>query len=253
MNARHLGAWISVALGILLALALLVSRAVAPELVYPVERGVRTVARAVSTRLTGAWRGFKAASERDRLQREVAALSLLKGDLERLEAENSRFRTLLDYKTRVAGDWIPAAVLSSGGGAASSHDVLRVDKGSNFGIVVGAAVVVPEGLVGRVSAVTPHTAEVRLLSDPTVKVSCELETGEATPPVGILSGGSDEGLLLKHLTLLEEPPPRTRVLTSGLGGVFPRGLEVGVYLSQGRVLPAVDPDTLDDVFIRREK
>ncbi len=253
MSARHLGAWISVALGGLLALVLLVSRAVAPELVYPVERGVRKASRAVASRVAGAWRGAGASAENGRLKREVAALSLLRGDLERLEAENGRLRRLLDYASRTKGEWLPASVLSSGGGAASAHDVLRVDKGSLAGVAVGAAVAVPEGLVGRVAAVTPHTAEVRLLADPSVKVSCELETGEDAPPVGILSGGGEDALLLKHLVLLKDVPPRTRVLTSGLGGVFPRGLEVGTYLSEGRVLPSVDPETLEDVFIRREK
>ena len=57
---------------------------------------------------------------------------------------------------------------------------------------------------------------------------------------------------MKYLRDAEDVPPRSRVMTSGLGGVFPRGLEVGTYVSEGEVLPSVDFTTLEDVFIRRE-
>ena len=146
-----------------------------------------------------------------------------------------------------------AGVLSTRGGAVSAHETLRVDKGSLSGVKVGAVVSVPSGLVGRVTDVTLHTAEVTLLTDPRIKVACQIETGEANPPRGILSGGSEELLVLRHLVRAENVPPRSRVVTSGLGGVFPRGPEVGTYLSDGEVLPSVDYSSLEDVFIRREK
>ncbi len=253
MNARTAGAWISVALGVILALAFVLSRSAAAEAVYPVERAKLSFSRHVWTRLVGAVRGASAQAENVRLRRELAALALLGGDIERLEAENARLRAALDYASRTFGEWLPAAVLSSGGGAAAAHRTLRVNKGSLEGVVVGAAVAVPGGLVGRVTAVSPHTAEVTLLADASVKVSCEIETGETRPPWGVLSGGSDELLVLRHLARQDDIPPRSRVVTSGLGGVFPRGIEVGTYLPGGKVLPSVDPLSLEDVFIRREK
>jgi rod shape-determining protein MreC len=70
-------------------------------------------------------------------------------------------------------------------------------------------------------------------------------------------------LVLRHLSGAAEVPPRARVLTSGRGGVFPRGIEVGTLLGvhadaeglarEGEVLPHVDFTTLEDVFIRRGK
>ena len=70
-------------------------------------------------------------------------------------------------------------------------------------------------------------------------------------------------LVLRHLTGEGDLPPRSRVVTSGLGGVFPKGIEVGVLLGirtdadglsrEGEVLPSVDFPELEDVFIRRDK
>ena len=68
---------------------------------------------------------------------------------------------------------------------------------------------------------------------------------------------------LRYLTGDAELPPRARVLTSGRGGVFPRGIEIGTLLGirtdsaglsrEGEVLPSVDYSTLEDVFIRCAK
>ena len=253
MNVRTAGACVSVALGGLLALAFLVSRSAPVEAAYPVERAKVSFSRRVLSRFVGAWRGAAAQAENQRLSRALAALALVSGDLERVEAENVRLREALGYAKRFEGEWLPAAVLSSGGGAAATRDTLRVGRGSLDGVCVGAAVTVPEGLVGRVTGVTPHTAEVTLLSEPSVKVSCEIQTGADRPPHGILSGAFEDHLILRHLVRAEDVPPRSRVVTSGKGGVFPRGIEVGTYLAGGKVLPSVDPSALEDVFIRREK
>jgi rod shape-determining protein MreC len=66
---------------------------------------------------------------------------------------------------------------------------------------------------------------------------------------------------MRHLTDVREVPVRSRVLTSGLGGVFPKGIKIGTLLIvtnkmrevTGEVSPSVDFSTLEDVFIRREK
>ena len=232
------------------ALVLMVFRwPVASEAVYPVERAVRFL------------RGAAVDAENARLRREVAGLSLLRGDIERLRAENARLREALGYRAGRSEDWLLAEVLSSAGGASVTHRSVRVDRGSLDGVKEGAVVVVPEGLVGRVSCVSPHTAEVALLTDPSVKVSCEIVGSGGKGAYGILSGGGTDGLLIRHLDSPNRVRPQARVLTSGLGGVFPRGLEVGTLLLvtngvhgvEGEVLPRVDCSMLEGVFIRRDQ
>jgi rod shape-determining protein MreC len=127
----------------------------------------------------------------------------------------------------------------------------------------GAIVVVPEGLVGRVESVTPHTAEIRLVTDPSLGVGCEVSLPGGGVLRGTLAGGTDERLVMKHILSAAEVPLRSPVFTSGLGGIYPKGIAVGTLLEvrkdsdsprrEGEVLPAVDFATLRDVFIRREK
>lgn len=262
MKAKTTGAYAILALAAIGTLVLTSSRAVCAEAAYPVERASRSFKDKVWSRICGFFAGAEARAENVRLRREVAALALTRGDMERIEAENDRLRRVLGYAERLGGDWLPAEVLSSGGAAAGSPDSIRVGKGSLAGVREGDVVVARNGLVGRVRSVSPHTAEVALLTDASVKVSCEVDIGSGARVSGILSGGG--GLLsLRHLSGAGDIPPRATVLTSGLGGVFPRGLEVGALLDvhanaeglvrEGEVLPNVDFSTLEDVFIRRGK
>jgi len=243
------------------ALALmLVSRCLAPDIVYPLERAWLLTSRTLWPRFAGLFRASAVAAENEALRREIASLKMEEIERSRLESENARLRRALDYQTRSSRKWRCAGVLSSGGGAACVRDVLRIDKGALAGVRKGAVVVVPEGVVGRVLSVCPYTSEVALLTDSSLKVACEVVAG-ATHVRGILSGGGDDRLSLLHLRNAGVLPPRARVLTSGLGGVFPRGLEVGVLLSvtngargvEGEVQPAVDYSTIEDVFVCCDK
>ena len=220
------------------------------EAVYPIER-LRSLVR-------GSVRG----SEIIRLRREIGALSLVREECDRLRAENAALRESLGYKARSVGAWEPAEVLSSGGGAAATRDVIRVGKGSLAGIRKGAAVVVPKGLVGRVVSVSPHTSEVLLLTDPSIRVSCRIETAEGASAHGILRGADSDRMLLGHLMNgAAALRPHAKVVTSGLGGVFPKGIEIGTLLLvtngvrgvEGEVVTSVDCATLEDVFIRCDR
>ena len=243
------------------ALALIVLRpSVVGEAVYPVERVASLFDRMVWSRITGLFAGASAAAENVRLKREVEALSLLRGDCERLRVENARLRRVLDFKAKAPETWIPAAVLSADGGAAATRRVLRVDKGSLAGVNTNAVVVVPEGLVGRVTSVSAHTAEVSLITDPAVKVACQVRTMAGELVSGILAGDGTGRLVLKHVQGSGRLQDRSAVLTSGLGGIFPKGMGIGTLLvtngvrvEGGEVIPSVDFSTLEDVFIRRDQ
>ena len=263
MKARTTESYVAIALGTAVAVVLLLWRPAAAEVVYPAERVKLSFSRRVMTRVKGFFRGAEARAENVRLRREVAALALVRDDAERLEAENARLRRAMGYAERMRWQYIAAAVLSSGGGAAGADGRIRVDKGSLAGVVEGAVVIVPEGLVGRVTAVSPHTCEVTLVTEESVKVACEVDAGDGKSLRGILSGGGEDLLLLRHVVGDAEAPPRAPVFTSGKGGVFPRGIAVGFLMSvdksadglsrEGEVLPSVDYSTLEDVFIRCAK
>lgn len=253
--------------GILAALAILgafllwavIGRPTAAEAVYPVENGTNWLVRHVFRPIGAALTRPHLAAENRRLLDEIAQLKMQLTDHAELAAENDRLRAALDFDRRNPGTWIAAPVLSRGG-TLGAGDMLRIGKGSVAGIRKGAAVAVPEGLVGQVADVSRHTAEIRFVTDPAVKVACEVVMDEAGGPAafGILSGGR-----LVHLKRDLVLPEHAKVVTSGLGEVYPRGIAVGA-LSQGahadetqleqvgEVVPAVDFPSLETVFIYRE-
>ncbi len=263
MKARTTGTYALIALGAVLTLVLCLSRSAAVEAAYPFERGWRLFKDKVCSRVAGAWRGSAAGAENVRLRREVASLALVRDDLARMEMENARLRRALEYTAKAPETWLAASVLSDAESGNSAHRSLRTDKGSLAGVRKGAVVVVPDGLVGRVVSVTPHTSEVLLITDATVKAGCEVILPGGDVVRGTLAGGTDERLELRHILSSAEVPPRSPVFTSGLGGVYPKGIAVGTLIEVkqdqdsprrwGEVLPAVDFTTLRDVFIRRER
>ena len=261
MKAKTNGTVVIVALAMIGSLVFAFCRPAAVEAVRPVEKAGRSFSQGVSNFFSGLWNGVRAQSENVRLKARVEELEMECAELRRLEVVNQRLSEALGYMKKTPGKWKPAAVLSSGGGAAGGGRVLRVDKGSGDGVRQGSVVAAPAGLVGLVVRVTAHTSDVLLVSDPTLKVSCVIE---GAPGVfGILSGGTSEILVLRHLNATAQVAPGARVLTSGRGGVFPGGIPVGTLLScaanaggpakEGEVQPAVDFSTLEDVFIRHEE
>lgn len=274
---------IACALVALLALGLwfLCGRIIAQEAVYPVENGKTWFAHGPWARVKGFFRPLKTAAENESLKREVASLRMLQGEVGRLVEENARLRGQLGLGTHDAlptNSWICAPVFSHGG-AGGVNGLIRIGRGSLSGVKLNAAVAVPEGLVGRVEQVSPRTADVRLITDPRVHVACAIEAADPTlPPVlGILSGGGIHTRAVGTTVLYFAQPfhahhlarrPRlsegAKIVTSGLGGIFPRGLVIGTLMDgqdeddqhlerEGRVLPAVDFAALEYVFIRREK
>lgn len=256
---------------------------IAAEAVYPVENGANWFARHVGSRIKSVFAGSSAFSENERLREEVARLRMACAESERVADENRRLRGMLgldgsgDSVPFSTNRWICAPILSRGA-AAGNPCVLRLGRGSLAGVKRGAVVAVPEGLVGRIANVTPNTSELRLVTDPSTRVACDVELGgEAGAAHGILYGrghspvASTEASILyivhplrvRNVERQKVLPQRAKIITSGLGGVFPRGLTVGFLIDgahgdetnleqEGDVEPAVDFLSLENVFIRRE-
>lgn len=252
MKTTGPGVLVAIIVSSLIAAVFVFSRSAALEAVYPAQNAKRIFAVKVWSRIVGVFRAAEANAENVRLRREVASLSLLNFENERLERENERLRKTLGYVERDSKSWIASAILSRRGGAAGAHATLRADKGSLAGVEKGAVAVAPDGLVGVVSAVSPHTAEITMLTDRSLKVSCEIENHAGVRPRGFTVGGSDNYLAIDYLDS-PDADVRARVVTTGVDAGIPKGIAVGTYLGDGKILPAVDYSSLQDVFIRREK
>jgi rod shape-determining protein MreC len=110
------------------------------------------------------------------------------------------------------------------------HRIL-IRKGSNYGITVGAPVIFIGGVVGRVTEVGAYTAVVELISSPGVRLAGSISgdnrpinyQGGNNPTFGVARGRAE----YVPLDLSASPAAPLRLVTSGLGGVFPPGLVIG--------------------------
>lgn len=262
MKHTTAGTYGIIALAAVVMGVVLFSHRAAVEAVYPIEKASLFVRRSVWPRVKGVFNGPGCAAENVRLRREVAALSMLSDEVLRLERENAALRRSLDYASREPRKWIAAPVLAGHCGASGGGNAIRVGRGSSDGVPENAVVASPDGLVGLVTMVTEHTAEITLITDPTLKVVCSVALGNGRFASGILEGGDGTELSLTHIRGLSADAPQAVVTTSRRGGVFPEGLAVGSLIQSsptdsgewvGTLRPAVDFDNLEDVFIRCER
>ena len=180
--------------------------------------------------------------------------------LKELEAENAILRDLLDYadaslgsdftatevRTRVVS-WEPSNLLQ----------YIMISAGTEDGLAVGMPVVTERGLVGRIDEVYPRSARVRLIIDADSSVNALVQRTRAT---GIVTGGAGRQLTLDYLPQEGDVVAvGDIILTSGLGGGFPRRLVIGQVVEiiqkdyeifqQAIIRPTVDFDRLEIVLV----
>lgn len=174
--------------------------------------------------------------------------------------EADRLRQMLGYPGRTAWKLQPARVI--GRDPANWWQSVHLDVGSRQGVTTNLAVLTPDGLVGRVAEVSSWTCRVLLVGDPNCPVSAALAESGDTGIVKGASGGDIQGALvdLSFLPRSAAVKPGQRVVTSGQGGVFPRGIPVGdvvdarpagvgVYV-EARVRLSVNLGALDLVWVK---
>lgn len=138
------------------------------------------------------------------------------------EATSSRLRELLDLKDRVPGRSVTAAVI--GNSASTWFRSLTINKGDKDGVRSGMAVISSMGIVGQIVAVASRSAKVLLITDHSSGVDVISQRSRAR---GIVSGSLDNGTVMRYVKRGEDIEEGDRLITSGLDGIFPKGLLVG--------------------------
>jgi rod shape-determining protein MreC len=190
-------------------------------------------------------------------QRDSAAY--LAQFLPSLRAENERLRQLLKLSHRLNASYIPAEVLHQP--QATDGRTLLLSAGSRQGVAPFNPVVAPEGLIGMVISVSPGSSVAMSWAHPEFRVSAFTIGGNA---LGVVAPSADvrsaEGALeLRGVPYRDSVPLGTMVLSSGLGGVFPKGIPVGVVTGTlreeagwervYRLRPAANPGSAAHVLI----
>jgi rod shape-determining protein MreC len=146
--------------------------------------------------------------------------------LEEYRQEYQRLSDLLDMKEAYNLDSVGARVI--GRTYDSYNQTITLDKGSDDGISSGMPVMNSQGLLGQVESTTGSQSTVRLITDPQSSVSVMLQSSRVE---GILQGSSDGLLYLNYVSTSEQVSEGDVVITSGTGGVYPKGIMVGEVTS----------------------
>ena len=154
-------------------------------------------------------------AQNDELRNTVAGLQEAK-------LQNDRLRGLVSFAQVSKTKSLGATVI--GRPTNSWEGVITIDRGSSDGVKPGMPVVGPAGLLGQTVDVTPSSASVRLISDPASGVSAILQ---ATRAAGVVKGSIEGALSLDFVSTETTVRAGDVVVTSGIGGVFPKGLIIG--------------------------
>lgn len=193
-------------------------------------------------------------TENARLRDEVQSLKMTQIQTQELGAENERLRRLLTLKERLPLRATAADVI--GKELTGWTRTLTINKGRKEGIARLMPVIASDGLVGRVMEVRKGTSVIQLLSDPSSSVSVLVQRSRVQ---GVVEGEASGGVRLRYLAKEIDVEVGDDVVTSGLGGVFPKGLPLGrvVELDRrplglfhfARLAPVVDLARIEEVLI----
>jgi rod shape-determining protein MreC len=161
-------------------------------------------------------------TQKDELQYELLVSQIRLQELGELRRENERLRELLNSIEEEQGFEVRVAEILSVD--MENRQRFLINRGKADGVFVGQPLLDAEGIVGQVVAVSQLSSEAMLITDAEHAVPVTVErTGDRT----IAEGTGDTGLLsLPYLTNTADIEPGDRLVTSGLGGVFPRGRPV---------------------------
>jgi rod shape-determining protein MreC len=163
------------------------------------------------------------------LRAERDSLALAAARLPAIEAENTQLRALLQLRGRLRVGFVTAEVLHQTGLADGL--TLLLSAGRDAGIGPLSAVVAPSGLVGMVVAADPRTSVAMAWTHPDFRASVMIE-GDGVYGIVVARRGASGGevMELSGVPYRDTLAPGTQVVTSGLGGVFPRGIPVGTVV-----------------------
>ncbi len=144
-------------------------------------------------------------------------------ELREIKADYTRIAALLNFKNANATmQFLPATVIGR-----DTTGLLRsviIDKGSRDNITVGMPVVTELGLVGRIYRVTANASQVQLVTDTNSYINARLQTSRGEGSIAGTAGGD---LRMMFISLGDQVKDGDSVVTSGIGGKFPRGIVIG--------------------------
>lgn len=224
------------------------------EMAAPIVSAINIPINEVST----AWKrylflvGMEEENRRLKKQNDLLANELLQYREGYLEG--MRLKRLLKLKESLKYPSIAARVIAKS--QTTLIKTILIDKGTADGLKIGLPVAAEKGVAGRIIESSWHSSMVLLLIDESSKIDASLQEGRSQ---GILQGGGAGVCNLKYIPKTETVKVGDVVISSGLSGVFPKGLFMGVVtiadknepglFQKVQVVPYVDFAKLEEVLI----
>lgn len=232
MRDRPVLIWITLGVALLVVLNLpepfsLRGKALVREFLAPLQELVTGVSQS-SRQWIGAVRNLgEMAMDNRQMAAELTELRSELRYLAGLEQENAALRHQLGFLQRPDRQLVPAEII--GRDISGWWQTIRIGQGLVHGIDNNMAMVTPDGLVGHTMNVSAGTADVLLITDPTCRVSALISRVNVH---GIVSGRGVpwRGQPLLQMDFINKDvsiEPGDEIVTSGLGGRYPRGIVIG--------------------------
>ena len=199
--------------------------------------------------------------ENKRLKARLEDFAAVQAEALVLKSENEKLLELTKSESLKAFNPIQATVIARN--PDQWEEKIILDKGSSHGVEKNMAVMTAKGLVGKITLVTPFTSEVELLytNNPNYRVSA-MVLGEKEA-YGLIEGFDKERneLIMKRIDSSLNVKVGEKVVSSGLGGIFPKGVPIGEITEvstddfgltkMAYVKPSADFSILENVVIAK--
>jgi rod shape-determining protein MreC len=202
--------------------------------------------------------GWKGLSEENlRLREEVARLRRAADERREQETAYHRLADILDYQ-QVTGYGITVAAVI-GYDSTNLFRTVLINKGTRDGLRVNLAVVTPRGAVGRIIKAYKGSSRVLLINDRSSGIDALVQR---TRDQGVVQGLGLNQCEMKYLSRQSDVAVGDTIVTSGMGGIFPKGVRVGTvknvkrggYLLQKvKISPTAFLDRLEEVVVLTEE
>lgn len=183
--------------------------------------------------ITGIFSGIESLlntyEENKRLKMRLEEFAVLQTKVHNLEKENAALQELSDNESSLL-EYNPVHATVIARNPDQWEEKIILNKGSKHGVEKNMAVMTARGLIGKIILVTPYTSEVELLytNNSNYRVSA-LVQGEKGDVYGLIEGFDAERneLILKRIDSSKQIKVGEKVVSSGLGGIFPKGIPIG--------------------------
>lgn len=195
------------------------------EILHPFQLGITAVHREVGRFWGGYIALWSLRQQNEELRRRIEAMEKIAQRAVELDLANQRLGKLLALHQDLGGMGVAARVV--GHSPVAWVRTVVLDKGGQQGIAKGMAVLTPEGVLGKVISLSPHAAQVLLVSDPNSGADVLVQRSRVR---GIVAGTLDGSCLLKYIQRGDDIKVGDVVITSGLDGIFPKGQLIGTVV-----------------------